>query len=209
MPIQRIPARVTSLGRPALSSRILAQRKSVIRWSSTGPATVVDTGFWTALIPKPLRRENGKGLKGGKSKEWNPATFFIVMFLFIGSMSIQMIALRNQSERYSRRASVRIAQLREALTKLQNGEAVDVEKLLRNAAESQQDTDWEEMLKAIERDQESQNDQAVEKVKQRAAPPKAIMSTAPVLLGIKTDDEQANANEQPSKAKPASLGNFF
>lgn len=59
-------------------------------------------------------------------------------------MSIQMIALRNQCERYNRQSTVRIGQLREALRKLQNGEEVDVDKLLGSADESQKDADWEE-----------------------------------------------------------------
>lgn len=66
------------------------------------------------------------------------------MFLFIGSMSIQMIALRNQSERYNRQSTVRIGQLRQALMKLQNGEEVDVDKLLGNVDEAQKEIDWEE-----------------------------------------------------------------
>lgn len=66
------------------------------------------------------------------------------MFLFIGSMSIQMIALRNQSERYNRQSTVRIGQLRQALMKLQNGEEVDVDKLLGNVDEGQKEIDWEE-----------------------------------------------------------------
>lgn len=55
-----------------------------------------------------------------------------------------MIALRNQSERYNRQSTVRISQLREAMRRLQNGEDVNVDKLLGNADESQKDVDWEE-----------------------------------------------------------------
>lgn len=146
MSVPRLSARAIGLSRSAFVSRISisVQRNHAVRWSSTGPASIVDTGFWRSLIPKPLRRANRKGTKGEKSKEWNPATFFIVMFLFIGSMSIQMIALRNQSERYNRQSTVRIGQLREALKKLQNGEDIDVNKLLGSADESQKDIDWEE-----------------------------------------------------------------
>ncbi|KAG8414924.1 hypothetical protein J3458_008817 [Metarhizium acridum] len=208
MSIQRVPLQLIGRSRLGLASRIPAQRNFAIRWSSTGPATIVDTGFWTSLIPKPLRRENRQDIKGKKSKEWNPATFFIVMFLFIGSMSIQMIALRNQCERYNRQSTVRIGQLKEALRKLQNGEEVNVEKLLGSADESQKDADWEEMLKAIERDEESQKAQVLENVKQTESPAMAVMSAAP-MSDTKADDEPVNADMQPSKPKSANLGNFF
>lgn len=56
-----------------------------------------------------------------------------------------MIALRNQSERYTRQSTVRLGQLREALRKLEDGEEVDVDKLLGNHLdEFQKETDWEE-----------------------------------------------------------------
>jgi hypothetical protein len=66
------------------------------------------------------------------------------MFLFVGSMSIQLIALRNQTERYNRQSTVRIEQLRAALKRLQNGEEVNVDKLLGDVDESPQEADWEE-----------------------------------------------------------------
>jgi hypothetical protein len=146
MSMQRISPRAIGFGRSAFVTGIPVQRNFGLRfrWSSTGPATVVDTGFWTSLIPKPLRRENRKGPKRKKSREWNPATFFIVMFLFVGSMSIQLIALRNQTERYNRQSTVRIEQLRAALKRLQNGEEVNVDKLLGDVDESPQEADWEE-----------------------------------------------------------------
>ncbi|OAQ68020.1 hypothetical protein VFPPC_15765 [Pochonia chlamydosporia 170] len=208
MSMQRLSTRAFGLGRPALMSRIPAQRNFPVRRSSTGPATIVDTGFWTSLIPKPLRRESRKGTKAKKSKEWNPATFFIVMFLFIGSMSIQMIALRNQSERYNRQSTVRISQLREAMRRLQNGEDVNVDKLLGNADESQRDVDWEEMLKAIERDEKSQADQEAKEPSQEEVPVKTITSKAPVTE-TKATSERVNAEMEPTNPKSARLGNFF
>lgn len=109
------------------------------------PQTIMDTGFWKSLVPKPLRKENrqARAKKNKKKGEWNPVTFYIIMFLFIGSMSIQMIALRNSTDRYKRQATVRIAQLKEIVERIQNGEDVDVEKLL-GTGEPQRETDWEE-----------------------------------------------------------------
>lgn len=99
------------------------------------------------MIPKPLRSENRvtdpNAPKNVKSKEWNPATFFIIIFLLIGSMSIQMISLRKNFEAFMRRADVRIGLLREVVEKIQNGENVDVEKVL-GTGDAEREAEWEE-----------------------------------------------------------------
>lgn len=118
--------------------------------SSPGrPATVVDGGFWRSLIPKPMRRES-QGRRGKKSSswlstdgQWNPATFYIVIFLLIGSMSIQMIALRNSFQSYMRRSEVRIGLLRDVVERIQRGETVNVEKAL-GTGNAEKEADWEE-----------------------------------------------------------------
>lgn len=94
-------------------------------------------------MPKFLRKENREELKARRSKDWNPATFFIVIFLCIGSMSIQMITLRNSFERHMRQSEVRIGLLREVVEKIQRGETVDVEKAL-GTGEPKKEADWEE-----------------------------------------------------------------
>lgn len=58
-------------------------------------------------------------------------------------MSIQMIALRNQFEKYMRQSGVRIGQLREVVERIQNGEQVDVEKVL-GTGDAKREADWEE-----------------------------------------------------------------
>jgi hypothetical protein len=82
-------------------------------------------------------------VKKPRSKEWNPATFFIVSLLLIGSMSIQMIALRHEFSAFSRRADVRIELLKEIINKVQNGEKVDVEGLL-GTGDPAKEQEWEE-----------------------------------------------------------------
>ncbi|KAF4969699.1 hypothetical protein FSARC_3145 [Fusarium sarcochroum] len=168
-----------------------------IRYSSTAPATIVDKSFWRSLIPKPLRKENRQLKK--KSREWNPATFFIAIFLFIGSMSIQMIALRNSFDRYMRQSEARIVSLRDVVEKIQKGEPVDVEKAL-GTGDPQKEADWEEMLKAIERDE------AVRKSKREKA--ERHETEAPVADVQKTEPAPS-AEAVPTKAKSGSFKNFF
>ncbi|TLS23345.1 uncharacterized protein PpBr36_06737 [Pyricularia pennisetigena] len=114
-----------------------------------GPQTVFSTEFWKNLIPKPFRSNNRMKLRKTKSKDWNPATFYIVIFLFIGSMSIQMIALRRNFENFMRQSDVRIGLLREVVEKLQKGEKVDVERAL-GAGDQQKEQEWEDVLREIE-----------------------------------------------------------
>lgn len=146
-------ARSPALARPTAARRTILQtpRHNNTRLISMQPR-VAETSFWKSLIPKPLRSENRAAAAGGeggatkkkaKSKEWNPATFFIVIFLLIGSMSIQMISLRKSFDAFMRRSDVRIGLLREVVERVQNGEAVDVEKVL-GAGDPEREAEWEE-----------------------------------------------------------------
>lgn len=112
--------------------------------------SVTQTSFWKSLIPKPLRRSEPepnfgpkKSLKKPKSNEWNPATFFIIIFLLIGSMSIQMISLKKDFATFMRQADVRIGLLREVIEKIQKGEEVDVEKVL-GTGDPERELAWED-----------------------------------------------------------------
>ncbi|QPH12322.1 hypothetical protein C2857_004454 [Epichloe festucae Fl1] len=209
MTTARLALQAVCAGRVCLGARIPIQPLRAIRFSSSGPATIADAGFWTSLIPKPFRKENRKMNKGNKSKEWNPATFFIIMFLFIGSMSIQMIALRNQSDRYNRQSTVRIGQLRQALMKLQNGEEVDVDKLLGNVDEAQKEIDWEEVLKAMERDEASNPiEQGTDKPRQPENQRKTATKNPPITKEVE-EGEDASVESPATKSTPANLGSFF
>ncbi|KAI1116985.1 hypothetical protein F5Y14DRAFT_13433 [Nemania sp. NC0429] len=146
--------------RSSVSLPIAFLNRHHIRLQSSTP-TVVQASFWKSLIPKPFRPRpkstvdwgtpETKIVKKPKSKEWNPATFFIIIFLFIGSMSIQMIALKKEFSTFMRRAEVRIGTLREVVEKLQRGEEVDVEKAL-GTGDAEKETEWEAVLREIERD---------------------------------------------------------
>ena len=77
---------------------------------------------WQSVIPKAFRQPDDpvsiaerKKAQAAKSKEWNPATYFIVMALLIGSNAIQMISLRNDRVNFSRKTDAKIALLRETI----------------------------------------------------------------------------------------------
>lgn len=78
-----------------------------------------------------------------KSKDWNPATFFIVISLLIGSNAIQMISLRNDRLAFTRKTDAKIVLLRETVQRVKNGEDVDVEKIL-GTGDPEKEKEWEE-----------------------------------------------------------------
>jgi hypothetical protein len=111
--------------------------------------TLMQPSFWKGMIPKPWRRSTDPSApKRVKSKEWNPATFFIVIFLFIGSMSIQQIALKKSFETFMRQSDVRIGLLREVVEKLQRGEKVDVEKVL-GTGDAEKEIEWQQGMSPV------------------------------------------------------------
>lgn len=136
----------------------------------TSLPSVTQVSFWESMIPKPLRRGNKLKSKKPKSTEWNPATFFIVILLLIGSMSIQMIALRNEFATFIRRADAKIDLLREVIEKVQNGEEVDVEGLL-GAGNAEKEQEWEEVLKEIEKEDELWTEARRKKPRRRSPQP--------------------------------------
>ncbi|KAL6853166.1 hypothetical protein J3F83DRAFT_559904 [Trichoderma novae-zelandiae] len=202
MASQRLILRAGRQSMAAIATSSFAPARLGLRFSSTAPYTVVEGSFWKSLIPKPMRKANRNKLEKKAKRDWNPATYFIVMFLFIGSMSIQMIALRNQTDRYMRQSSLRIAQLREVVRRIQNGEDVDVEKAL-GTGDAQKETEWEEVLQAIERDEASRNPEKQPKQKQTEAEAKTTSQ-------LRSDAQQPQSEPPaPVKKKTASFGNFF
>lgn len=146
----RTLARSRHLVRPSPTTRpiLLPPTPTLTRAVSNVPR-IAEVSFWKSLVPKPLRRENRRVRDPGAPKtpwlarEWNPATFFIIIFLLIGSMSIQMISLRSNFEAFTRRADVRIGLLREVVERIQKGEKVDVEKVL-GSGDAEREAAWEE-----------------------------------------------------------------
>ncbi|KAJ5844220.1 uncharacterized protein N7525_001961, partial [Penicillium rubens] len=111
---------------------------------------IADTSVWTAMIPRFLRGgRTRKDPAKEKSKEWNPATFYIIMFTLIGSQAIRMLTLKNGYAAYTRTTDAKIELLAEIITRVKNGEKVDVEKLLGTGDEAKE-REWDEVLREIE-----------------------------------------------------------
>ena len=112
-----------------------------VRLSSSMP--VAEASFWRSMIPKPLRSSGEPKEKKPRSNEWNPATFFIVIFLLIGSMSINLLSVKQDHTAFVRQSEARIGILREVVERLQRGEEVDVERVL-GTGDPEKELEWEE-----------------------------------------------------------------
>ncbi|KAI1324861.1 hypothetical protein F5Y16DRAFT_286033 [Xylariaceae sp. FL0255] len=177
-----------------------------LRYQSSSP-TVFSGSFWKSLVPKPFRPKPKSTVDWGvpdyapdmkkkkrKAKDWNPATFFIVIFLFIGSMSINMIALKKDYAAFTRRAEVRIGLLREVVEKLQRGEEVDVEKAL-GSGDPEKEAEWEEVLREIEQDESIKNAKKTIKAREEVAESRP--------------EPQSPPSPGSPKPKPTNYSSFF
>ncbi|KAJ4391743.1 hypothetical protein N0V93_005363 [Gnomoniopsis smithogilvyi] len=193
--LRSLPATRYSL-RPALTTP---------RAVSTVPR-IAETSFWKSLVPKPWRRENrpvrdpAAPKKSWLSKEWNPATFFIIVFLLIGSMSIQMISLRNRFDAHTRRSEVRIGLLREVVEKLRDGEDVDVENVL-GSGDPEKEAIWEEVMNEIEKDAAVRN----QKNQDKSKTPASSRPTAKTITVV----PEPPADSVPAQEQPKGRSAYF
>jgi hypothetical protein len=91
------------------------------------------------MVPKPFKTRSD----APKSKEWNPATPYIVLGLLVGSQAIQSLWLKQERAHSLRRAEAKIGVLREVIERVQNGEDVNVEKVL-GTGEQESEREWAE-----------------------------------------------------------------
>ncbi|KAI1213031.1 uncharacterized protein F4807DRAFT_457116 [Annulohypoxylon truncatum] len=199
--IWRRAIKISATSRPRTTRSVFINGQQLTRQASSAPS-IIQPAFWKSMIPKPFRRRPEPTVDWGtpkkpKSKEWNPATFYIIIFLFIGSMSIQMIALKKEFDTFVRRAEVRIGLLREVVEKLQRGEEVDVEKAL-GTGDAEEEKEWEEVLREIERDDILKKTNKAEKTK----------PAAPLPTPVKTEATSTDSAAPPKK-KTGSYSSFF
>jgi hypothetical protein len=153
-----LPPRASSLLRAvALDSfRPPSTRTSVLRRyqhasSESRLPRLVQSSFWDSIIPKTWRNRPSGHARTTKAKPTNPATYFIWIYILIGSQAIRIMGVKNEFTVYSRKAELKLQQLREVVQKLQRGEEVDVEKVLGTGDETQE-REWEEALEELQRE---------------------------------------------------------
>ncbi|KAH7405758.1 hypothetical protein DE146DRAFT_630479 [Phaeosphaeria sp. MPI-PUGE-AT-0046c] len=120
---------------------------------------VLSPSFWGSMIPKPFKRsatgdsdQLSAAPASPRSREWNPATPYIVLGLLVGSQAIQVLWLKQDQAHAKRRAEARIGLLREVIERVQRGEEVDVGKALGSGDQAREE-EWAEMLKDMENEE--------------------------------------------------------
>ncbi|KAK0646059.1 hypothetical protein B0T16DRAFT_458020 [Cercophora newfieldiana] len=203
-PLQRALAgpaglRASLLQSPRQGQLVLARCRAV----SSVVHKVARPSFWQSVVPKFLRPAPidddpffTQSRKPKRSKEWNPATFFIVIFLLVGSMSIQMIALKKEFATFIRRSDVRIGLLRDVVEKLQKGEEVDVEAALGTGV-PEKEAEWDEVLKELEREEAIRKKKKSQQAQQQPQKTEATSTskTAPTPEEAEETEEQATSTK--------------
>ena len=113
---------------------------------------VLRKSTWDLVIPKFLRNRKSTSTST-PTKQRNPATYFIWIYLLIGSQAIRIIGVQSEFKTFTRRAEIRLEKLREVLRALQAGEEVDVEKELGTGVESEE-VEWEAAMREIEEEED-------------------------------------------------------
>ncbi|KAL1884799.1 hypothetical protein Plec18167_002391 [Paecilomyces lecythidis] len=145
--------------------------------SSESLPRIAQASTWRAVMPKFMRDPETLGYqkrKAKESQEWNPATFYIIIFILIGSQAIRLLLLKKDYEAYTRSADAKIRLLREVIERIKNGENVDVEKLL-GTGEAHKEREWDEVLREIEAEDSLWHQKKSEKERQEPAQTQAAI----------------------------------
>ncbi|KIV85024.1 hypothetical protein PV11_00762 [Exophiala sideris] len=108
---------------------------------------IAQPSIWHSIVPRFLRGRSASA--EGKKKPTNPATYFLWIYLLIGSQAIRIMGIQTEYTTFMRRADLKIEALRQVVEKLQRGEEVDVEKVLGTGDEIQEQ-EWEEALRELQ-----------------------------------------------------------
>ncbi|KEF59539.1 uncharacterized protein A1O9_04383 [Exophiala aquamarina CBS 119918] len=109
---------------------------------------LAQTSIWHSIIPRGIRDRWTRTGKYANKKAVNPASYFIWIYLLIGSQSIRIMGIQTDFNTYMRKADLKLNKLREVVEKLQKGEPVDVEKALGTGDEIQEQ-EWEDALQEL------------------------------------------------------------
>ena len=105
--------------------------------------------MWQSIIPRAFRNRSENTSDSSRKRIPNPASYFIWIYVLIGSQAIHILQVQNDFNTFTRRAELKIGKLREVVNALQRGEEVDVERALGTGDETQE-CGWEEALREIE-----------------------------------------------------------
>ncbi|KAF2225168.1 hypothetical protein BDZ85DRAFT_89495 [Elsinoe ampelina] len=132
---------------------------------------IASASLWSSIIPKPFRRTPKDDFRPGKvtkSRDWNPATFFIVISLLIGSNAIQLVSLKTHRLNYNQSTDAKLSLLREVIGRVKKGEDVNVEAML-GKGDPEREKEWEEVMRDLEKEEDVWAKNQVKKDTQKTA----------------------------------------
>ncbi|KAF2254330.1 hypothetical protein BU26DRAFT_447070 [Trematosphaeria pertusa] len=167
---------------------------------------IIQPSFWTSMIPRPLKERPSKPKK---TREINPATPYIVLGLLVGSQAIQILWLKQERGREMRRAEAKIGVLREVVERVQRGEDVDVERVLRTG-DQEGEGEWADVLKEIEEEELLFQGKKVRKaLKQQAAAAAAAKEEGKMQKEPENEVESKEVQEGKVKVETVNGARFY
>ncbi|PUU73371.1 hypothetical protein B9Z19DRAFT_1004678 [Tuber borchii] len=157
---------------------------------------ILDPAVWFPFYKTETKKRKASS-KEKNPKIHNPATFFVIMAMLIGSQGIQMIRIRQTHDDYMWRADTKIAVLREVIERLEKGEDVDVEKML-GVGNEKEEKSWEEVLKQLE----EEDAEWAAKRNQKAQPAPSVGGSDNTVAETSKSEERTGENKRP-KEEPA------
>jgi Family of unknown function (DUF5321) len=164
---------------------------------------IAQPSIWHSIVPRALRNKSKKPSELSSRKAPNSASYFIWIYLLIGSQAVRILQLQNDFNTFTRRADLKIEKLRKVVEALQRGEEVDVEKALGTGNEVQE-REWEEALREIENEDriwqtnKQKRREAKAKAKENAAHKATADTASPVNDSVDQDAEgQSQQDSRP------------
>ncbi|KAK5083262.1 hypothetical protein LTR70_007979 [Exophiala xenobiotica] len=152
-PVWRCPKPTVHLP-PSCLRRSISRRSQSTLLEKAAPhlPRILQPSMWENIIPATFRSKSKELLTRKEKKPTNPATFFIWIYLLIGSQAIRIVQVKNDYATISRRSDLQLEKLREVVRKLQAGEEVDVDKVLGTGVPEEEEA-WEEALREIQEEE--------------------------------------------------------
>ncbi|KAI5304786.1 hypothetical protein KEM56_005932 [Ascosphaera pollenicola] len=114
---------------------------------------ILDPNLYRAIIPKGWSVKPENDAESGRLPPTrNPALYYTIIFLLIGSQAIHLLVLRKEREGFERSSDARIRVLKDVIGRLQRGEDIDVKKVL-GTGDEKQEKSWEELIREIEEEE--------------------------------------------------------
>ncbi|KAK6361170.1 hypothetical protein TWF730_004914 [Orbilia blumenaviensis] len=140
---------------------------------------VISPTWWSQHLPQGLFKSTVKSTTETVKRKWNPAWGYVILALFVGSQSLNIMALRQESQVFIRRSDARIDTLREIIENIQNGkwaaDGEEVQRALRLGKPERDDRQWDEVMKEIE-EEDSRWQQEAQRQRERIEAQEAARS---------------------------------